>query len=106
MIIAMFKDKDIEGFFQNMQGVVDYIIITNIGHERSASIQDLKEVVSRHFSDTPIESIESLPDAYTRAVELVDEFELSEYMGTGILVTGSVYTVGAARTLLKRVSGT
>ena len=106
MIVAMFKDKDIDGFFHNMQGVVDHIIITTIGHERSASIQDLKEVVSRHFSNTPTESIESLPDAYTRAVELVDEFELSEYMGTGILVTGSVYTVGAARTLLNRVSGT
>jgi dihydrofolate synthase/folylpolyglutamate synthase len=106
MIVAMFKDKDIEGFFESLQGVVDHIIITTIGHERSATIEDLNEAVSRHFSDTPTETVETLSEAYARAVELVDEFEFSEYMGTGILITGSVYTVGAARTLLKRVSGT
>lgn len=104
MIVAMFQDKDMSGFFENMQGAVDHIIITNLGHERSASTSELAEVAREHSGQTPIETVEVLADAYTRAVELVDDFSMSEYMGTGILITGSVYTVGAARSLLKRKS--
>ncbi len=104
MVVAMFKDKDTNGFFENLHGAVDHIIITDLGHERSASIEELREIAQLHFGETPIESVTKLSDAYARAVELVDEFAMSEYMGTGILITGSVYTVGAARSLLRRVN--
>lgn len=103
MIVAMFNDKDMSGFFENMHGAVDHIIITNLGHERSATTMELEELARQHSGQAVIETVEVLADAYTRAVELVDEFSMSEYMGTGILITGSVYTVGAARSLLKRV---
>ena len=103
MIVAMFNDKDMSGFFENMHGAVDHIIITNLGHERSATTSELEELARQHSGQAVIETVEVLADAYTRAVELVDEFSMSEYMGTGILITGSVYTVGAARSLLKRV---
>lgn len=104
MVVAMFKDKDMSGYFDNMQGAIDHIIVTNLGHERSAETQELSELARLHFGETPIESVEKLADAYARAVELIDEFAMSEYMGTGILISGSVYTVGAARSLLKRVN--
>jgi dihydrofolate synthase/folylpolyglutamate synthase len=104
MIVAMFQDKDMHGFFENMHGAIDHVILTNVGHTRSATVEELEAIAREHLGEVPIEVAINLTDAMNRAVELVDDFTLGEHGGSGILVTGSVYTVGAMRTLLKKVN--
>jgi dihydrofolate synthase/folylpolyglutamate synthase len=96
-VVAVMADKDATGILSALSDVVDLVIATANPSPRALPARELGEVAVEVFGVDRVAVAESLPDAIEAAVELADAGELG---GGGVLITGSVVTVGAARALL------
>lgn len=75
-------------------------MVTHNGSSRALDIETLTVAAARVFGDDRVVTTETLEDAIDAATALVDEFDAGgEASGAGIVITGSVVTAGAARTL-------
>lgn len=102
-VVGMFADKDVQGFLALLEPVVDCIIVTQTNNERAVAADVLGGLAREVFADDRVEVQAQLTDAIARAIELADE-DISEDAATGIVITGSVYTVAQARALLGKRS--
>lgn len=63
----------------------------------------LTVTAAKYFGDDRVVTTETLEDAIDAATALVDEFDSEgQASGAGIVITGSVVTAGAARSLFGR----
>jgi dihydrofolate synthase/folylpolyglutamate synthase len=73
-------------------------------------VESLGAAAAERFGPDRVSTVENLRDAIDAATTLVDEAlrdgvvdgEAGAFSGTGIVITGSVVTAGAARTLFGR----
>jgi len=99
-VVSVLGDKDADGIIAALEPVFDRIVVTHNGSPRAMDVEALTAVALRWFGDDRVVTTETLEDAIDTATALVDEFDSDgETSGTGIVVTGSVVTAGAARTL-------
>ncbi len=96
-VVAVMADKDAAGMLAELADVVDLVIATANPSPRALPARELGAIATDVFGTDRVAVAESLPDAIDAAVELADAGELG---GGGVLITGSVVTVGAARALL------
>ena len=97
-VVAMLADKDVRGVLEALEPVLAEIVITQSDSPRALSADALAAVAVEVFGADRVEVAPRLDDAIEAAVSLAEEEGLG---GTGVLVTGSVVTVGAARRLLQ-----
>lgn len=102
-IVGMFSDKDAENFLSILQPKINHLIVTQTSHERALSVADLKKIAQNYFDDEQLDSRPDVASAIEYAIELADNAMIEEESGVGILITGSVYTVGQARALLGKL---
>lgn len=95
LVIATLRDKDIGGIIAAWRDVVDHVIVTTVDSPRAASVPEMAAAAAQVFAGTAV-AVEQAEDV-TRAIEMATGITGS---GDGIIVTGSLYTVGAARDLL------
>jgi dihydrofolate synthase/folylpolyglutamate synthase len=97
-------DKDVEGLLAELEPVLSDIVCTQNSMPRSLSAEALAEVARDLFGEHRVRVAPRLDDAIEQAVTLAETGgALGESIGSGgVLVTGSVVTVGEARTLLRR----
>ncbi|WP_143695110.1 folylpolyglutamate synthase/dihydrofolate synthase family protein [Williamsia sp. 1135] len=100
-VVSVLADKDAAGLLAAFEPVFDVIVLTHNGSPRAMDPEVLAEVATAIFGEDRVKVHGFLPDAVEAAIELAEEnLDDSEGMsGTGVVITGSVVTAGAARTL-------
>jgi dihydrofolate synthase/folylpolyglutamate synthase len=104
-VVGVMADKDVEGLLAELEPVLSEIVCTRNSTDRSMRPADLAEIANDIFGEHRVRVADRLDDAIEVAVTLAETGgALGESIGAGgVLVTGSVVTVGEARVLLRRV---
>jgi dihydrofolate synthase/folylpolyglutamate synthase len=95
-VVAILSDKDAYAMVSLLEPVLSEIVVTTNHSPRALPADELARVAVDVFGPDRVVVEPLLPNAIDAAVALADEAG----EGAGVLVTGSLYTVGEARTLL------
>lgn len=98
-VVAILSDKDAEGVLAAFESVMTSIVVTENASPRSMPVGQLAALAADIFGPDRVAVEKRLDDAIERAVELAEYGDTVE--GGGVLVTGSLFTVGEARHLLR-----
>jgi dihydrofolate synthase/folylpolyglutamate synthase len=101
-VFGAMVDKDVNGMLELLEPAVDEIVVTQTGAERGMDVDELAAVAVALFGSDRVHVEPRLDDAIEAAVSLAEDTGDEVLVGSGVLVTGSVVTVGEARTLLAR----
>jgi dihydrofolate synthase / folylpolyglutamate synthase len=102
-VLSVLADKDVDGILAALEPVLDSIVVTHNGSPRALDVEPLASAAREQFGAERVLTAENLRDAIDAATALVDEAAQEDtFFGTGIVITGSVVTAGAARTLFGR----
>lgn len=101
-VVAAFADKDVEGILKELESVLNSVIVTASESMRAMPARDVERIANRVFGSDRIMVVENLEEAIKRAIgdahrPLTDD-------SVGVVITGSVVTVGQSRAILKRLS--
>lgn len=99
-VVAVLGDKDALAMLEVLEPAVAQIVVTQNGSPRAMPVDHLADLARDVFGEDRVQVEDALDDALSTAVGLADAE--AGYGGAGVLVTGSVVTVGEARTLLHR----
>jgi dihydrofolate synthase / folylpolyglutamate synthase len=99
-IFAALGDKDVEGALIELEKVMNSIIVTVNSSPRSLKLAEIEKIALRVFGADRVFTAETLEDAIDKAIK--DSIRPLGDDSIGILITGSVVTVGQARTLVRR----
>jgi dihydrofolate synthase/folylpolyglutamate synthase len=102
-VVGVMADKDYEGLLSTLEPVFAHIVCTQNSTERALPAHQLAEVARGIFGQDRVGEAASLIDAIDQATTLAEAGGVfGEGLGSGgVLVTGSVITVGEARALLR-----
>ncbi len=89
-VLAMMADKDIKGYYQALESVVDIWHITQVDEQRSVPAEQLADQLNRFPGKKILQVFDSTECAYQQACNLSQPKDL-------IVVTGSFFTVAAIR---------
>lgn len=99
-IVALMADKDALGILQALEPVMNQVIVTSNSSERSMSMAELSKLATQVFGADRVFAEETLQFAIDRAVK--DAIRPLSDESLAILITGSVVTVGQARTAVRK----
>ncbi|MPZ72151.1 MAG: dihydrofolate synthase [Nitriliruptorales bacterium] len=91
VVLGILGDKDIEAMVAELQPVADHVVVTQPPTERAAPADQLEKVVLA--SGMSVETAPTVEEALERARGVASNLD-------AVVVTGSLYTVGAARDAL------
>src|SRR3954452_20488839 len=102
-VVGVMADKDYEGVLAAFEPVMAAVVCTQNTTERAMPAEELAEVARGIFGIDRVYVAPRLDDAIDRAATLAEEGgTYGEAIGSGgVLVTGSVVTVGQARRMLR-----
>jgi len=100
-VVSVMADKDVDGILTALEPVLDQIVVTHNGSPRALEVEALAIRAEERFGPERVIVAPTLPDAIETATALVEEAgtEGEGFGGVGMVITGSVVTAGAARTL-------
>jgi len=103
-VVGVMADKDMEEMLRIYEPVMAQIVCTQNSTDRSMPAAELGEMAEDIFGEDRVHITSRLDDALELAIGLTESAEgYEEAFGSGgLLVTGSVVTVGEARVLLGR----
>ncbi|OBG21904.1 folylpolyglutamate synthase/dihydrofolate synthase family protein [Mycobacterium sp. 852002-51057_SCH5723018] len=105
-VLSVLADKDVGGILAALEPAFDSVVVTHNGSPRALDVESLALAARERYGPDRVTTAENLRDAIDVATALVDEAGVDEeagaLSGTGIVITGSVVTAGAARTLFGR----
>jgi len=99
-IVAVLGEKDVLGILQELEPIAHQIIITTNSSPRAMSVADLEKIAVEVFGADRVFTEATLTSAIDRAVK--DSVRPLSDDTLGILITGSVVTVGEARSIIRR----
>ena len=102
-VVGVMTDKDVEGMLAELEPLLSDIVCTQNSTARAMPAEELAEVAGDLFGEHRVQVARRLDDAIERAITLAETGGSSgQSIGSGgVLVTGSVITVGEVRTLLR-----
>jgi dihydrofolate synthase / folylpolyglutamate synthase len=97
-VVASFGDKDVRGILLELEPIMNEIIVTTNTSPRAMKLSDLEKLANEIFGKDRVTAIESLSVAIDQAIKdakrpLTDD-------SVGVLITGSVITVGESRAII------
>ena len=99
-VVGVMADKDAGGILSALEPVFDQIVITQNGSPRAMDVAELALLAEERFGPDRVLTAATLADAVETATALVEEAGAEAGLsGAGMVITGSVVTAGAARTL-------
>lgn len=102
-VISVMADKDVDGILAALEPAFDVVVITHNGSPRAMDVEALAERAEERFGSERVVTAATLADAIETATAMVEESGNDDgYSGSGMVITGSVVTAGAARTLFGR----
>ena len=99
-VLAVLDDKDAAGLLEAFEPVLAMVVVTQNGSRRAMPVDRLAALAVEVFGADRVDVETRLDDALETAIALSEEE--GDLPGVGVLVTGSVVTVGEARHLLRR----
>jgi dihydrofolate synthase/folylpolyglutamate synthase len=97
-VVGASGDKNVRELLEAFEPVFAEVVVTQNSSERAMDADELAAVAVEVFGEDRVQVEPRLPDALEAAITLAEEE--GEFAGGGVLVTGSVITVGEARLLL------
>ncbi|MFJ8943399.1 bifunctional folylpolyglutamate synthase/dihydrofolate synthase [Streptomyces sp. NPDC102395] len=98
-VVGASGDKNVRGLLEAFEPIFAEIVVTQNSSHRAMDADELAAIAVEVFGEDRVQVEPRLPDALEAAITLAEEE--GEFAGGGVLVTGSVITVGEARLLLK-----
>ncbi len=98
-VVGVMTDKDYEGVLAAFEHVFAEVVCTQNSTPRAMPAEELAEVARGIFGQDRVHVAPRLDDAIDKAATLAETGGV--YGSGGVLVTGSVITVGEARSMLK-----
>ncbi|MFJ5612205.1 bifunctional folylpolyglutamate synthase/dihydrofolate synthase [Streptomyces sp. NPDC093221] len=99
-VVGPSGDKDVRGLLEAFEPVFSEVVVTRNSTHRAMDVDELAALAVEVFGDDRVQVEPRLDDALEAAITLAEDE--GEFSGAGVLVTGSVITVGEARLLLGR----
>ena len=99
-IVALMADKDALGILQELEPVMNQIIVTTNSSERSMSAADLTKLANQVFGADRVFAADNLTAAIDNAIQ--DAVRPLSEESLAIVITGSVVTVGEARSAVRK----
>jgi dihydrofolate synthase/folylpolyglutamate synthase len=99
-IFAAMGDKDVEGALTELEKVMDSVIVTTNSSIRAMSLADLEKIATKIFGADRVFTSDSLEGAIDKAIK--DAIRPLSEDSIAVLITGSVVTVGEARTIVRK----
>jgi dihydrofolate synthase/folylpolyglutamate synthase len=105
-VIGVMEDKDAEGLLAAFEPHLAHVVCTQNSTERALPADELAAVATEVFGEDRVTVEPRLADAIDQAVALAEAGSTgsASIASGGVLVTGSVITVGEARRMLRRRS--
>ncbi len=100
-VLGVLADKDATAMLSAFEPVFDVLVVTDNGSPRALDVDTLTALAEEVFGPERVVRTSSLPDAIETATALAEDAgaDTDGFSGAGIVITGSVMTAGAARTL-------
>ncbi len=99
-IFAPMGDKDVRGILLELEQVMDSVIVTANSSPRSMKVSELEKIASEIFGSDRVFATPTITEAIDKAVK--DCIRPLSEDTIGILITGSVVTVGEARAIVRK----
>ena len=99
-VVAIFGDKDAAGVLKELEPILNSVIVTQSSSPRAMPVEELEKIAVSIFGNDRVFPVASLSAALDRAVEKAQR-PLSDE-SVGVVVAGSVVTVGESRTYLRK----
>jgi dihydrofolate synthase/folylpolyglutamate synthase len=99
-VVGVMSDKDATGMLELLEPAVDELVVSQASSPRRLDVDDLAALAVPVFGADRVTVEPRLDDALEAAVRLAEDTGDELLSGSGVLVTGSVVTVGEARVLL------
>jgi dihydrofolate synthase/folylpolyglutamate synthase len=99
-VVGVLGDKDAEGIFKELEPIVDHVIVTQSSSERAMESSEVEKIASSVFGVDRVFEVQDLFQAIDKAIS--DSVRPLSEATVGIIITGSVVTVGQARTYLRK----
>jgi dihydrofolate synthase / folylpolyglutamate synthase len=103
-VVSVMGDKDVDGILTALEPAFDQVVVTHNGSPRAMDVEGLAMRAEEVFGPDRVITAQTLPDAIETAIALAEDSGNDDggFSGSGIVITGSVVTAGAARTLFGR----
>jgi dihydrofolate synthase/folylpolyglutamate synthase len=101
-VIGVMGDKDAEGLLAAFEPHLAHVVVTQNTSDRAMPAEELAATATEIYGEDRVTVEPRLADAIDAATTLAEEGTGSSIGSGGVLVTGSVVTVGEARAMLKR----
>ncbi|QUQ68087.1 bifunctional tetrahydrofolate synthase/dihydrofolate synthase [Kutzneria sp. CA-103260] len=98
-VLSVMEDKDVDGILAALEPVFTEVVLTNNGSPRAMDADRLAGLARDVFGEDRIVVEPRLDDALEEAVRLAEETDGEPVSTSGVVVTGSVVTAGAARAM-------
>jgi dihydrofolate synthase/folylpolyglutamate synthase len=98
-VVAILDDKDATGVLAELEPVMSTVVVTTNGSPRAMPAMALAEIARDVFGEDRVEVRERLDDAIDAAIAGAES--TAPMGGAGVIITGSIVTVGEARHLLR-----
>ena len=98
-VLSVLADKDVTGILSALEPAFDLVVVTDNGSPRALDVESLALRAEEVFGPERVVRAPTLSDAIETATALVEDAKVDGLSGAGIVITGSVFTAGAARTL-------
>ncbi|HVE96714.1 MAG TPA: folylpolyglutamate synthase/dihydrofolate synthase family protein, partial [Pseudonocardiaceae bacterium] len=104
VVVGVMRDKDVRGILTELEPVVDEVVVTASGSPRAMDVDELAAVTREVVGEKRLRVEPRLADAIEVAMASAAEVDpgWDRISGAGVVITGSVVTVGEARTLFGR----
>lgn len=99
-VVAAMGDKDVQGALVEFEKVMDSIIVTKNSSSRSMQVAEIEKIARSIFGADRVFAADNLEEAIEKAIK--DSVRPLSEDTLGILITGSVVTVGEARTIVRK----
>jgi dihydrofolate synthase/folylpolyglutamate synthase len=99
-VVGILGDKDAAGIFKELEPIVDHVIVTQSSSERAMASSDVEKIASSVFGVDRVFETQDLFQAIDKAMS--DSVRPLSEATVGVVITGSVVTVGQARSYLRK----
>jgi dihydrofolate synthase/folylpolyglutamate synthase len=97
-VVAAFGDKDVRGILLELEPIMNEIIVTANSSPRAMKLSELEKLANEIFGKDRVTAIETLAAAIDQAIK--DAKRPLSDDSVGVLITGSVITVGESRSII------
>jgi dihydrofolate synthase/folylpolyglutamate synthase len=103
VVIGVFADKDVVGILKELSNMADHIVLTQTLSTRALAAEQVAKFAAAYFKAEQIEVIADINQALKFAMEKATLANQVSDGVTAVVITGSVSTVGNARSVLKEL---